>query len=269
MARRFPVIIIPGHYILNHALLPSNFQNRSLEDFFTTAGILRLATKYFITNLRTQAIRFLAQTWSFTLECHDQMVETALRSPTVNDLSYPYVHPLHVLNLAKETNVQIIIPSALYFLSLYPLVDILKADHPKLQPEHPSKPASVLSPSDVQLYTAMYQYRLHLILHFVREFCERQASMPCKSEDICAGRLRRLQQQLSRSWSLRTGPLHYMIQAAQEVSRDHTICTTCRDHFHDDIVQLRKTTWEELPLVVGLPGWQGMYDNDLSPVQHS
>ncbi|KXN88161.1 hypothetical protein AN958_07620 [Leucoagaricus sp. SymC.cos] len=245
------------------------FQNRCLDDFFYLAGILRLASKYFITNLRTQAIRFLAQTWSFTLEGHDQMVETALRSPNVSDLSYPYVHPLHVLNLARETNLQIVLPSAFYFLSLYSLADILKADHPKLQPEHTSKPSSTLSPTDIQFYTTMYQYRLHLILHFVRQFCERRASTSCESETICSGRFRRLQQQLSRSWSLRTGPLHYMHQAAREVSRDQTICTACRSRFQDDIVQLRTKTWEELPLVIGLPSWSEMQASDLPPEQSS
>lgn len=245
------------------------FQNKSLDDFFYVAGILRLATKYFIGNLRTQAIRFLAQTWSFTLEGHDHMVENALRSPTVGDLSYPYVHPLHVLNLARETNVNIIVPSALYFLSLYPLVNILKADHPKLKLEHPSKPSSVLSSSDLELYTIMYQYRLHLILHFVRQFCERLTSSPCTSENICAGRFRRLQLQLSRSWSLRTGPLHYMIQAAQEVSRDQAICTVCRSKFQEDVTELRRKTWEELPLIIGLPSWSEMQASDLPTEQPS
>lgn len=247
----------------------SQFQNQCLDDFFYLAGILRLATKYFIAGLRAQAIRFLAQTWSFTLEGHDHMVETALRSPAVSNLSYPYVHPLHALNLARETNVQIIVPSALYFLSLYPLADILKADHPKLQSEHPSKPSSVLSPSDVELYTTMYQYRLHLILHFVRQSCERQASKPCSSETVCAGRFRRLQLQLSRSWSLRTGPLHYMIQASQEISRDQTMCAICRSQFQTDVAELRRKTWEELPTIIGLPSWEEMQKNDLSTEQPS
>lgn len=245
----------------------SQFQNGSLADFFYLAGILRLATKYFIANLRTQAIQFLAQTWSFTLEGHDQMVEAALQSPAVADLSYPYVHPLHALNLARETHVNIIIPSALYFLSLYPLADILRGDHPKLKPEHPSKPSSVLSSPDTTQYTIMYQYRLHLLLHFVRHFCEHQTSTSCTSGGLCAGRFRRLEVQLSRSWSLRTGPLHYMLQAAKEVSRDQTICATCRDQFQDGVLELRKKTWEELPLIIGLPSWSDMQASDLSVEQ--
>ncbi|KAJ3566114.1 hypothetical protein NP233_g7202 [Leucocoprinus birnbaumii] len=241
------------------------FQIKCLDDFFYVAGILRLATKYFITNLRLQAIRFLAQTWAYTLEGHDQMVETALQTPAVGDLSYPYVHPLHILNLAREAEIQIIVPSALYFLSLYPLVDILKADHPKLQPVHPSKPSSVLSSSDLQLYTVMYQHRLQLILDFVREFCERQTSTPCASQKTCSGRFRRLQQQFSRSWSIRTGPLHYMVQAAREVSHDQVICAACRSRFQGDVAELRKQTWEDLPSIISLPSWSDMHKRDFSP----
>ncbi|KAF9454807.1 hypothetical protein P691DRAFT_716682 [Macrolepiota fuliginosa MF-IS2] len=240
------------------------FQNRNVGDFFYLAGILRLATKYFIANLRAQAVRFLAQIWSYTLVGHDQMVETALQSPSVADLSYPYVHPIHVLNLARETNVSIVIPSAIYFLSLYPLVDILQGDHPKLKVEHPSKPSSILLSADLELYTLMYQYRLTLVLHFVHQFCERYISTPCTPENLCAGRFRRLQLQLIRSWSLRTGPLHYMSQAAQELYRDQNICMMCRSRFQEDVAELRRNTWEGLPQVIGLPSWSEMQATDLS-----
>ena len=37
-----------------------------------------------------------------------------MKSPLVGDLTYPYVHPLHVLNLARETHVSIVVPSARY-----------------------------------------------------------------------------------------------------------------------------------------------------------
>ncbi|KAF8644435.1 hypothetical protein AX16_008494 [Volvariella volvacea WC 439] len=143
-----------------------SFNNRSLDDFFYLASILRLSTKYFISHLRIQAIRFLTRTWSYTLEGHDDMVRTALNSPIIDNTTYPYVHPLHVLNLAREVNVQIIVPSAIYFLSLYPLNDLLRADHPKLSIKHPSSPSSTLTPDDLKNYTLMFQHRLDLILHF-------------------------------------------------------------------------------------------------------
>ena len=52
------------------------------------------------------------------------MVDRAIQTPASTkgslELSYPYVHPLHVLSLARETNVRVVIPAALYFLSIYP-----------------------------------------------------------------------------------------------------------------------------------------------------
>ncbi|GLB38307.1 putative BTB/POZ domain containing protein [Lyophyllum shimeji] len=126
----------------------ANFRNRNFEDFAYLTGILRLSTKYFIGHLRTQAIRFLTETWPYSLKGHDAMVTKALATPSSNGLTFPYVHPLHVLNLAHEVNVRIVIPPALYFLSLYPLADILRGDHPKLKVQHPSSPSSSLDPTD-------------------------------------------------------------------------------------------------------------------------
>ncbi|KAL0581170.1 hypothetical protein V5O48_000860 [Marasmius crinis-equi] len=145
-----------------------SFTNRSIEDFFYLAGVLRLSTKYFINHLRLQAIRHLTHTWSYTLQGHDDMVELAVRTPFVNNLSYPFVHPLHVLNLARETNVRIVLPSVFYFLSLYPLQDLLREDHPKLLIDHPSKPSSTLDPHDIKFYTLMFQRRMDLLMDFTR-----------------------------------------------------------------------------------------------------
>lgn len=228
-------------------------------DFFYTAGILRLATKYFVGRLRLQAIQHLAQTWSYTLKGHDEMVHTALVSPLINDFTYPYVHPLHVLNLAREVNAGILIPSALYFLSLYPLADILAGNHPKLLTNRPSKPSSVLSLDDIPLYTLMFQYRIQVILDFVRRFCGDKVTSPkCGNVSSCGPRFSRLVSQLNRSWSMRTGPLHYMLQAIQQVSHDFTICDTCRKEFSEDASVLREEVWCKLPTIISSPDWAAM-----------
>ena len=117
-----------------------------------------VSAKYFIAHLRRQAIRHLLETWPHTLRGHDQFIERAVKAPLVGDLTYPYVHPLHVLNLARETHVDAVVPSALYFLSLYSLDDILRGDHPKLLVEHPSRPSGQLSPRDLKDYTLMFQF---------------------------------------------------------------------------------------------------------------
>ncbi|KAF7346545.1 BTB domain-containing protein [Mycena sanguinolenta] len=244
----------------------AKFSNERLEDFYYLAGILRLATKYFIAKLRTQAIEHLTQTWSHTLKGHDDMVEAALRAPLVGGLSYPRVHPLHVVSLAREVNVRIILPSAIYFLSLYPLEDLLRGDHPKLIVEHPSRPSSVLSPADLRDYTLMFQHRLDTILHFVRAFCgKRTALQACPSPSACSHGFAKLSSRLSRSWITRTGPLHYMSQAVFDLAEDSrgSVCGLCRRAFAQDVATLREKVWSELPSILGLPSWTELEAMDL------
>ncbi|TFY67856.1 hypothetical protein EVJ58_g1366 [Rhodofomes roseus] len=247
----------------------ASFQDRSVEDFFYVAGILRLSTKYFIAHLRMQAIRFLSQTWSYTLRGHDHMVEEAIRAPLVNGTTYPYVHPLHVLNLARDTHIKLLIPSALYFLSLYPLPDILRGDHPKLLAEHPSRPSSELSAEDMKDYTLMFQHRIDTILNFVRGMCgqQEQCSTCEKERGICTKAFRRLALNLSYAWMPRTGPLHFMVQAVDQLDHDYVVCAPCRRSFRDKVFEAREKTWNELPGVIGLPSWQELQAADLGATE--
>jgi len=239
---------------------------RNLNDFFYLAGILRLSTKYFIRHLRTQAIRHLTQTWSFTLRAHDDMVELALKSPVIENMSHPYVHPIHVLNLAREVDVHIIVPSTLYFLSLYPLTDILRADHPKLIFKHPSRPSSQITAADVEGYTLMFQHRLDIILDFVRRFVgERTANANiCQNNQTpCTRGFAKLAARLSRSWMTRTGPLHYMMQAVQELSEDGSVCLPCRRSFREDVIRWREEIWDNLPAIATSTTWEALQTMDL------
>jgi hypothetical protein len=199
---------------------------------------------------------------------HDDMVESALQSPLSADgISYPYAHPLLVLHLAREVNVQILVPSAVYFLSLYPLDDLLRGDHPKLLIEHPSRPSSDLSPLDIKDYTRMFQKRIDIILHFVRIFVgTRTALKNCASAPACTSGFARLSSRLSRSWITRTGPLHFMSQAVSDLSEDPkaTVCRPCRRAFAQDVAQLKEKVWSELPLILGLPSWEEMVEMDLN-----
>ncbi|KAL1950356.1 hypothetical protein VTO73DRAFT_5480 [Trametes versicolor] len=244
----------------------ASFEHRSIQDFYHVAGILRLATKYFIAHLRREAIRHLLQTWPHTLKGHDRFIERAVKSAPVGDLTYPYVHPLHVLNLARETHVRIIVPSALYFLSLYGLPDILRGDHPKLRVEHPSRPSSELSARDLQDYTLMFQHRIDAILDFIRQTCSGRApAKTCQGQPgLCQKAFVRLGSRLSRSWVVRTGPLHYSVQAIDELADDPNVCGPCRRAFREDVVALREKIWAELPGIVGLPAWSELEKMDLA-----
>ena len=189
-----------------------------------------------------------------------------MKSPLVGDLTYPYVHPLHVLNLARETHVSIVVPSALYFLSLYQLPDILRGDHPKMQVEHPSRPSSQLSAHDLQDYTLMYQHRIGVILDFIRRSCcEREASKGCSGQlGVCQKAFYRLGSRLSRSWGVRTGPLTYTVQVIDELAEDPNVCTQCRRTFKRDVLALREKIWAELPGIIGLPSWKELEEMDMS-----
>lgn len=266
-------------------LFVSIFENRDIDDFFYLASILRLSTKYFISNLRLQAIKALLRTWSNTLQGHDAMVERALQAPTNSDpdsLTYPYVHPIHVLNLARETNVQIIIPSALYFLSIYPIKDIISGTHPKLTVKSRlglPRPSSILSHEDMKNYSIMYQHRIDLILDYSRNVLgKRRASSSCvfanaksNSEDLdgyasrCTQAFARLASLVSRSWYTRTGPLKWMLQSIEMIDKNELpLCHICRYHFTNDVQAHRKWIWKTLPGIIDLPSWEEMEKMDLS-----
>lgn len=195
------------------------------------------------------------------------MLELAIKSPLVDGTSYPYVHPLHVLNLARETNVMIVVPAALYFLSLYLLPDILRADHPKLQIEHPSCPSTDLSVEDLKAYTNMFQHRIEVLMDFVRRVCgQRSASAQCVNDaKTCEKAFARLATTLSRAWMIRTGPLHFMVQAIEELNNDPSVCVPCRSAFREDVLAARTKIWDYLPSVVDLPNWETMESTDLAP----
>ncbi|KAL1760436.1 hypothetical protein FB107DRAFT_203028 [Schizophyllum commune] len=243
-----------------------HFGNESVADFLYLAGILRLATKYFIGHLRLSAVRHLVQTWATTLKGHDDMVETALHAPIVDNISYPYAHPLLVLNLCHEVNVRIVLPSALYFLSLYRLDDIMSGDHPKLAAvaEHPSKPSAEFF--HYKEYALILQFRIDIILDFVRRFCSQHTvASDCRQSTVCQRALNRLASRLSRSWTMRTGPFHYMKQAVTEFSEDSSTCTSCKRRFQQEVQEHREQLWKELPLKCCLPPWEQLEAEELSP----
>lgn len=227
------------------------------------AAILRLSTKYCVAHLRTEAIRHLTRTWSHTLHGHDQMLEMALKTPLVNGLSYPFAHPLHVLHLARATDVRIIVPSAVYFLSLYPLTDLIAGDHPKLQVEHPSRPSSELTAEDLRDYTLMFQYRIDSLLDFVRRICDqRKPSAECNAGRDCRKAFATLAARISVDWVARTGPLHFMVQAMDELASYPNACQPCRKAFRQDVFGAREQMWRGLPATIGLPSW-GELEADL------
>lgn len=253
-----------------------SFHIESLEDFFKTSAVLRLATKYLMKNIRRKTIKALTEAWACTLEGHDRMVARAISDPqTEGQTSYPFVHPVHVVNLAREVDVRLILPSAIYFLSMYPFSDIQRADHPKLTVESQTglpKPSSQLSYEDVGNYTLMYQHRIDFILKFCRNLNGRQPSPLCRrnthlaviADESCKVAFARLASRVSRSWLSRTGSLHWMSQTVKwSESQDIGLCPECKADYRSFVENVRREEWERLPSVVGLPPWAELLESDL------
>lgn len=192
------------------------------------------------------------------------MVELAVNADPVDGLTYPFVHPLHVLHLAQLTDTRLIIPAAIYFLTNYPLVDLLNSDHPKLQVENPSQLSSELTAQDLQQYTLAYQYRIDTLIDFIRQSCLARPSGKCRSGALCQKAFTTMGAQLSRDWRSRTGPLHFIVQAVDGMVDYPNICSECRKAFRKDAMATREIFWENLPTVIGLPPWEELLE-DLNP----
>jgi hypothetical protein len=228
----------------------------SIKDFFVAMAILKLASKYLVPRLRTQAIKHLARSTPFLLREHDEMVERALERPRVDGLTYPYIHPLHVLKIARQYNARALIPMALYSLSGYQLDEILRGDHPKLQVEHPSRPTSHLDAQDLRDYTLMSQHRHAALFNLQRKFLPSQWNHPgCNNPPNCNRAFSKLASQFARSWELRTSPLHFSATAMQQYQDSSSLCDLCRNTFRTRAKVYRQKTWDGLPHAVGLPSW--------------
>lgn len=192
------------------------------------------------------------------------MIELAVKAPLLDDKSYPYVHPLHILNLARSTNVQIILPSVFYFLSLYPLNDLLAGDHPKLNIKHSSCPSAEISAQDLQAYTLMYQALIQMILDFTRQTCGDRSSLAgCQNGGTCIKVFTRTSSVLSRTWRIRTGPLSFMVQVSDDIAEAQDVCGPCKRAFRQDVTTLREDIWRRLPSIIGLPSWEEIQATDL------
>lgn len=228
-------------------------------------GTLQMATKYLVPRLREQAIHFLTQAWPYTLQDLDIMVDKALKRPSVAGLSYPFLHPVHLLNLGLSHDVRLLIPSALYFLSCYPLADILREDHPKLRIEHAARPSSTFSKAWLEQYTLMYQYRIETIFKFTYEFLPSQIQiMGCTSPSSCGRVFARMVFKFQRSFNTRASPLYLAVQALREAdARPLAICDPCCETFKTNVDNFRQRFWQSLPGLAGLPDWSVLLASDL------
>ncbi|EMD37483.1 hypothetical protein CERSUDRAFT_154136 [Gelatoporia subvermispora B] len=102
-----------------------NLETKSFEDI---SALLRISTKYGVEELRKEAIRILCLSWPTSLANW----ETREKSVTSADGLYAprpsLPHPIFIIELARETDVPELLPSAFYDLSRY-LPSHLAAGH--------------------------------------------------------------------------------------------------------------------------------------------
>ncbi|TFK29744.1 hypothetical protein FA15DRAFT_677663 [Coprinopsis marcescibilis] len=128
------------------------FGNNDYNDFRIVAGILRLATKYIIDELREMALAHLSIAWPSTLKAWD-LREDLARSYEIDSAmpgAHLYPHPFEIINLAREVEAPSLLAAAFYDLSRYSFAQIFEPqeDDPLYRPPKHSPPT--LSPADVQ-----------------------------------------------------------------------------------------------------------------------
>ncbi|KAG2011749.1 hypothetical protein CC2G_011832 [Coprinopsis cinerea AmutBmut pab1-1] len=130
----------------------TNFGNNDEKDFRAVAGILRLATKYIIDELREMALNHLSIAWPTTLKAWD-LREDLARSYEI-DATIPsarlYPHPFEVINLAREVEAPSLLPAAFYDLSRYSFSQIFEPHEDDALYRPPEQPPPPLSPADLQ-----------------------------------------------------------------------------------------------------------------------
>ncbi|KAH6915867.1 hypothetical protein BKA70DRAFT_472051 [Coprinopsis sp. MPI-PUGE-AT-0042] len=130
----------------------TKFGSNNDADFRTVAGILRLATKYIIDELREMALAHLRLAWPSTLKAWD-LREDQARTQEI-DVGIPainfYPHPFEVITLAREVNAPELLPAAFYDLSRYSFSQIFEAQEEEPLYRSPEEPSVTLSPADLQ-----------------------------------------------------------------------------------------------------------------------
>ncbi|KDQ57583.1 hypothetical protein JAAARDRAFT_177839 [Jaapia argillacea MUCL 33604] len=88
-------------------------------DFITISKLLRLSTKYRIDHLRRQILEALAAIWPSALPLWEIREKKATNSAGLYAPRPTFPHPILIINLARETDVPELLPSAYYDLSRY------------------------------------------------------------------------------------------------------------------------------------------------------
>jgi hypothetical protein len=196
-----------------------------------------MSTQLEIAYLRKMLIRQLTIICPTFLQAHD----TNRRSFTITNLP-PDKLPFAIVRLARETDVRVVLPFALYRCSTQPLQTLLDGDI-----DWEDKRACLIARQE------LHNRLRSSVFGFLIGRTSKNASLPCQTPTRC--KLEQLDF-LSRcetsfaGW--KKGPIDYEVDW-QAVSK--RFCIPCIIVFRASFERARQDLWNSLPALFGLPSW--------------
>ncbi|KAF5351771.1 hypothetical protein D9756_007750 [Leucocoprinus leucothites] len=245
------------------------------SDFDIVLATLHLATKYQAQKIREDVLRGMTPSWPKTLT-QWEIREAAATNP--NGLYKPrlfYPHPIMIINLARETNIPELLPSAFYDLCRCAPSDIASGyTCPRTSTLH------LLSPTDLMNILKGKEHASRYLSTFVvNELEGRQPSAACiytEEKDpvrrrACQAAFEAITFEILRDVNgvvchRSSDPLFAIVDAELMQTREDASSTTgvslraceqCRAEFAAVVDAVREEFWNKLPFWFGLdvPNW--------------
>ena len=256
----------------------------SAVKFEVISGVLRLSSKYLIEHLRTRCIHWLRADWPSTLDGWDRRELQATDDGKRYTPREWYAHPVRIIHLARELDLDELLPAAFYDLSRYGPRKIASGTtvvpSPCASADGTVAPARSeleerVSLSAPDLYTVLVgrEAGQRFIAAFIeKELSARPVSAGCTNRARDSGRpcresfyfimLNVLRAVGGISAGRDADPLYTLVQAAEMLSRkDFTdgekqcglqICDACKADFAKAAAKAREGVWALLPSWFGL-----------------
>ncbi|KAF4620683.1 hypothetical protein D9613_000219 [Agrocybe pediades] len=246
------------------------------QDFEIVSSILRLATKYAVEHVRNDILRGMSAIWPRNLSAWEFREADATDTTGVYKPRSIYPHPILVINLAKETGANELLPSAFYDLSRCAASEIATG----YLPQGSSDRSQMHVLSDECLLNAL-RGREHasrfLSTFVVNELEGREPSQNCTHKNdtdpfrkrICQATFEATTFEILRDvngvvFHRSSDPLFAIMDADLMQTRTdstrlnllHRACEACRLEFTASVDAAREEMWHKLPLWFGITDLQ-------------
>jgi hypothetical protein len=234
--------------ILFHIIISRYYDITKPADFSVVAGILRLSTKYEVRYLRQRATQHLLSVYSATLDEWDQR-----KSGIIPSFSG---RPLAVLCLAREVDIPILLPAAMYGCVTSALEILLDGatlhDGSHVELDWRDKRSCIVARSRLS----------DALLGRIFNFLLWPSPSGCSTAANCTiGRMKHLCRFQTRSLTM-GGPRPLSKRFLKGFQDD--VCGFCYSTAQTSFVGARRALWDDLPGIFGLPSWQ-----ELGAVMHA